>query len=548
MLLFAVVSWIGVAWQQRPVVVRRSWGPRGLIPVKASIGTKEGSAVFGAESSAAKAAAREAVVAREARAKDVWERIAVSSPTIFREPVVVSESAPEGLSGTWFVNGLGSCRIGDRLVHPFEAHGFIKAIRFERGVVSIQSRYVETAVQKLESWARRPLFRGAMSNVADFTFPGFVLNALSPSTRSVAQLAVRKWGDKLLAMTDNAPFYAMDTENLETVGVETLFGSLDERGMLAHTRVDHRRGTMVAAATEFKVFDDQTRVVFWEFDEAGREVSRVEHDAPFFVFHDWALTEDYYVVPFTNGIFDVSRIGNFALGRIPATDLFGFDPSATAKLLLIPRDGSREPTTADLGQFGSIFHVGPTWVSDGRLTAHVLMFDRYEFGGEMGFDVRRQTFDPIPWSEANGGPKLYRVDVDLETRQTALKKLSDIPTDMPTFFRDVDECRYVYGASGVRPEGWFPFNALSKFDLETQETTLWIPPDSAEDCVTSEPLFVPRADQEDDGWVLSLLHNVATNSTELLVFDAHDFGAGPIWSTKIAELWPWNVHTTFDPA
>ena len=41
---------------------------------------------------------------------------------------------------------------------------------------------------------RRPLVRGAMSNVAEFDkFPDHLLNAASPSTRSVAQLAVRSW-------------------------------------------------------------------------------------------------------------------------------------------------------------------------------------------------------------------------------------------------------------------------------------------------------------------------------------------------------------------
>ena len=34
------------------------------------------------------------------------------------------------IKGTYYINGLSSCQIGDRLIHPFEAHGYCKSFVF----------------------------------------------------------------------------------------------------------------------------------------------------------------------------------------------------------------------------------------------------------------------------------------------------------------------------------------------------------------------------------------------------------------------------------
>uniref|UniRef100_A0A7S3NHN6 Dioxygenase n=1 Tax=Aureoumbra lagunensis TaxID=44058 RepID=A0A7S3NHN6_9STRA len=513
-------------------------------------------------------------VIEEDSAKVAWETVALSAAEICPEEIEVGRNAPKGLRGTWYVNGLSSCQIGNRLVHPFEAHGFIKAFRFDgEGKVTMRSRFVETDVQRYEAIAKRPLYRGAMSNVANFEkFPDFLLNAVSPSTRAVAQLAVRCWGkDQLFASTDNAPWFRLDPVTLETIGEESMNNHL-LRGtkMLAHTRIDHDRNVMCAAAAEFDAFENTTKLILFEFDVKGNQLSRIELTEPFFIFHDFAITQDFWIIPINPGKFDLDKLPNFIFGRAPATDIFQLDFNRNLCLLLVPRgerknfigkDAADQAIRIDLGCFGATFHVGPHWIdSHGRLIAHAFIFERYIFGGEMGFDIRKQQFNPTPWSLSNGGPKLHRIIIDnvrSVPKLTEFIKLSEIPTDMPTMHPDRDgyKSRYVYGTAGIRDIGWFPFNSLVKFDLDTDQVDIWRPsdPQVRHYCVTSEPYFLPRLqqsdsnDDDDDGWLLSLLHDVANNVTELQIFDAKHLSTGPIWSTSIGKLWPWNVHTTFDP-
>ena len=208
-----------------------------------------------------------------------------------------------------------------------------------------------------------------------------------------------------------------------------------------------------------------------------------------------------------------------------------------------------ETVKVDLGAFACVFHMGPCWVEDGNLIAHVLLFERYgSLGNAMGFDVRSQAFDPIPWSRGNGGPTLRRVVADAATGELLeMTRLSDLKLDMPTFhpLRDGLPNRAVFGTAGVRPDGWFPFNALAKYDLVTNKEEVW---QTNDDSVVSEPYYVPRSDADDgEGWVLSLVTDTARDATELLVFDAARFRDGPVWTATVGELWPWNVHTTFVP-
>ena len=45
---------------------------------------------------------------------------------------------------------------------------------------------------------------------------------------------------------------------------------------------------------------------------------------------------------------------------------------------------------------------------------------------------------------------------------------------------------------------------------------------------------MPRSDADDgEGWVLSLVTDTARDATELLVFDAARFGAGPVWTATV---------------
>jgi carotenoid cleavage dioxygenase-like enzyme len=704
----------------------------------------------------------------------VWRQVATSPDPMVHDHTILSLSSSSsssslssssrssppfhprlhGLVGTYYVNGLASCQIGgthskdnngssssnSRLIHPFESHGFLKAIelRFQEDVSSLSSsssvsssvsssasssassssssstttistttttatsipyvtltaQYVNTPVRKMEKHFQRPLFRGAMSTISNTTASIWnqLINAMSPTSRETANLAVRVWPpplsssssssssllslppnmsssfstssaatttttntlssissvSKLFVSADNNRFYAMDPFSLQTLGVEYMKkNSLQNYpNMLAHTRVDARQQRLVTCAIQYQPFQQSTILTFHEFDQDGElaigEISQY-CISPAVVLHDWSLTENYYVIPAAVVTFDMSQISNLVWGKSTATDLFTINHSSPATCYLFPRPGTAvyqhdpRPIHAMMNnqRHGVVFHMGPAYekllINNNTVSAlsndpmnidhhsgssssssrHIVevfpfVFDRYQFGNEMGFQLHEQQFTPTPWSIENGGPRLEKWNIEFSSEnddhndsniqqprnnfRSAMITSIPLPqqnrrviADMPTFHPQCDgggsPARYVYTVCGIRNQGWFPFNAVAKHDLSTGSAEIWpkeaaamindnIPWDGGS-CVWAEPLFVPRQQQlhhqqqqqqqqqqsngleldEDDGWVISTIHDTSNNTTSLAIFDARNFGMGPIETIRLAnELWGWNIHSTFVPA
>jgi hypothetical protein len=84
--------------------------------------------------------------------------------------------------------------------------------------------------------------------------------------------------------------------------------------------------------------------------------------------------------------------------------------------------------------------------------------------------------------------------------------------------------RYVW--SMTAPRGWFLFDGLVRFDLETGAEQRWQFPDGV---YASESPMAPRpgATAEDDGWLVTFTTDAARDRSECQVFDAARISEGP---------------------
>lgn len=518
---------------------------------------------------------------RATRAKEVWSTIALQPTRDSTQAIDLLTSAEiydavkfRGfckMKGTYFINGLASCKIGDRLMHPFEAHGFVKAFVFDgQGALVLKKKVVQTDLTKKELKEKKPLARGVMSTIADLSFPSSILNMISPSTRDTANLVSYLWpppdkGDSLLiTCTDNGEPHVLDPRTLETRGklvdiVPKLSTRLAGAKLLAHARVDGDRIVMCINDLQVpgETNEGNTTMTFLELDIDWNVISSREHTTRFMVFHDWILTENYYVVPKNPAVMQWPQLAEFILGMNVGTSVFKMDESCNGEIVLIPRQAGGEVHDIRADKFFNIFHFGPTYEEDGHLILHGCAFDSYTFGREMGFDGASQTFDPIDWgtSGAAPAPHLDRYVIDLksmtivESKRIAIETADtsglDVPVDMPTFRFEGKPSRYAYLVGACRPEGWFPFRSIVKLDLKEERTYNW---DAGDDCVVCEPMFLPRSeDFEDDGFVISIVHDAKNEVCTLVVWDAPTFGDGPIARVELGDLMPWCVHGSWYP-
>ncbi len=524
---------------------------------------------------------------RAIKAKETWSTVALqptensvevmnlkSSSTVIHDQRLFDEFT--SMKGTYFMNGLSNCQLGNRLVHPFEAHGYCKSLVFDgNGQVHLTSRIVDTPLSKKEREKDEILHRGVMSTVADMdSIFGNVKNALSPSDRDTANLTADLWPPPntrnkdgiapiLIVCTDNGEPYALDPQSLEMRGrlgdvlpkLKTVFPKGTK--CLAHTRHDTVRNRFVMCIFKMVIPGEEMKgnsyMEFLEFDENFDLVSRRDFTTRFIVFHDWALTQNYYVVPKNPAYLRWANIGKFAIGQSLGTDVFAMEEETNGEFILIPRHDSKEEVKeVKSDAFFNCFHIAPTFEKEeeDELIINGCIFDSYTFGGEMGFDGVSQTFDPVKWG-AEGGlappPRLDQFVIDTNTFEIKRKeRVPVIPVDMPNFNGDAKPCKYSYFLGAERPEGWFPFRQIVKLDLETFESAVY---DVGDGRVASEPMFVPRSSQksEDDGFVLSIVHDADEKRSQLLIWDAENFSRGPIAECSLGRLFPWCVHGSFYP-
>ena len=553
----------------------------------------------------------EAIRRRASTAKETWSAIAMEPTSdrvrhkidlldpnsgkvrVLRDPLLFQNFA-NTIRGTYFVNGLSSCQIGDRLVHPFEAHGFCKSFVFDGdGSLEVTSRNVETPLAVSERSQNKVINRGVMSTVASMDNPlGVVQNALSSSERDTANLTADLWPPPkkkngqstpnsidplLIVTTDNGEPYAVDPKTLETKGrlcdvlpkLEAIFNPPSDKSektesnkFLAHTRYDAERNrfvmcinTMVIPGDDFK---GNSQMEFLEFDENFDLVSRRKHTTRFMVFHDWVLTQNYYVVPKNPAYLKWKNIMKFAFGASLGTDVFAMEEETNGEFILIPRFDTEEPVRdVKCDAFFNCFHFGPSFEQTNptsgktEMVIHGCVFDHYTFGGEMGFNGVTQEFDPISWGDVGGlapPPRLDKFVINMETFHLEEKtRIPMIPVDMPCFEADAVPLGHSYFLGASRPEGWFPFRQIVKLDLETHESFVY---DAGDHSVTSEPIFVPRDEttkHTDDGYVMSIIHNAQEKDSFLTIWDSKTFEQGPIAEVSLDMLFPWCVHGSFHP-
>lgn len=269
--------------------------------------TAPGSAPAASRGTAPTASAAE-LLEHRSMARDMWRTIALSDARPrderwdlrARARLLDSPRAAEkladfcALKGTYYVNGLASCMVGDELVHPFESHGYAKALSLNGdGTATFRARITETACAAVERERGRVVHRGVMSKGL-----GFPQNLVVPQDRDTANIALRAWPPApdapnrvLIASGDNGTPHALDPRTLETRGplpeCVTSMAALEGKRLLAHTRYDAQRGRLVFAATAVAVngaFGGARSVLdFLEVDEKGEVVSHVTHETDFMV-------------------------------------------------------------------------------------------------------------------------------------------------------------------------------------------------------------------------------------------------------------------------
>ncbi len=444
----------------------------------------------------------------------------VSSEMQAADLVVEQGNIPEDLYGMYVVNGPSQRFKPATRYHYYDGDGMLNAITFKDGKASYNSRWVQTFELQEEMAAGHNIWPG----LAGPFRPDLPHSPIKDS----ANTDIIFYAGRLLALWYLAGTpYRIDPRTLATLGAENFDGRLDHN-LSAHSKVDPNTGELLF----FHYQDTAPYMRYGLADADGNLVLDQPIDLPGpRAPHDMGVTTNYAI------LHDLPYFQDDDILRQHNRRVVRFHPDVPARFGILPRRGG------DVRWFEAepcyLLHVVNAWEEGNE----VVMVgcrqpnpggrrDKSEAPLTSQLAVRRRVHVLHQWR------------FDLATGKTRERQLDDLNTEFPTINRLFlgRPSRYGYlqylplpADDGSITGRCQTFDALIKYDTSDGSLQRY---DYGARCSGSETHFAPRrgatADmREDDGYLVTYVHDGNDWVSRCLIFDARDISKGPVATVRM---------------
>ncbi len=446
-----------------------------------------------------------------------------------RAELTVEGTLPAVTPGTAYWNGPARFARGTvRYRNWLDGDGLICALSLGNGRPHVATRFVRSEKFVREEAAGRAIFRQFGTSFAgDELKRGIGLE--SPVNVSAYPL-----GDTLLAFGEQGLPWAIDPRTLETRGLFTFGGQLNEiTPFSAHPKFDHHTGEMFNFGVSFSA--EHPLVNVFRFDAGGTLVYRRRVPLPYAAsMHDFALSASFavfYVSPF------VLDIGRLMQGGSTLMDALSWEPARGSRLLVVSRETGEVRASVAVGNKYCLHLVNAFEAAD-RLIVDVVEYDRPIYDQ---YQVIPSLFENVP----AGIPTRIEVDVAggqvIGRRELPYSCAPDFPAhDVKLTARAyTDFWMLGIGATG-RPGRKF-LNQLVHFNWDRSSAEIYQAP--PEHYLGGEPLFLPAG--TGGGIVVCQSFDAARTASSFVVFDALAVSCGPIATLRVPSPVPPLFHSSF---
>jgi carotenoid cleavage dioxygenase len=420
----------------------------------------------------------------------------------------IEGSLPRPLQGRYVRTGPNPIHADPVHHHWFVGDGMLHGVRLADGRAQwYRNRYVNAAPA------------AALKGVPEATGP-------TNGSGGSGNTNVVHHAGRIIALTETSTPFEIDPE-LETVA-RTDFGGPLPGGMTAHPKFDPVTGEMHVMAYYFV----EPFLRYHVIDASGRLVRTEELDVggPVMV-HDMGLTESSVIAFDLPVLFDMDMVA--AGHRLP----YRWSDDYQARVGVMPRRGTAADTR---------------WVDiDPCYVFHPL--NAYDDGGDVVIDV--VVYDTMFKRDLDGPTdttqRFERWVIDATAGKMRTETIDDRPQEFPRGDERLATKRHRYGYAlgtvlGEQGGGLSLTTSILKHDLDSRNT-LEQPMGAGR--TAGEFVFVPAADDagEDEGWLLGYVYDAATDKSDLVVLDAHDFGSDPVAVVHLPVRVPAGFHGNWIP-
>jgi len=441
--------------------------------------------------------------------------------------LAVRGSLPKELSGVLYRIGPARHDVyGERFASWFDGDGMVHALALDGGRVTYENRFVETPGKIAEDAAKKRLYAGFATRGPGGPFSRF---GHRNDRKNPANTNVVFHAGKLLALCEAGRPFRLDPASLRTLGEDDMGGALPEGSTYsAHPKLDRKTGEMwnfgvtYGARATLDVFRTTRE------GQTSRAARLVLPEAA--MVHDFALTATKAVFVIAPIVLPRVPIG-IVLGQRSFAESLRYRPELGTRVAVVDRaSGEARWVSADAFM---MFHVANAWDEGDDVVVDVCAYP----------DARiMRTIEDVMGGDTPQPARAYLERLRIPRSGAVLRKrLSPTALELPRVAARVlgTEHTRVYGVSWAEDADFIARPAV--VDTRTGEARVAPlgPAEYAGECV---PVTKPGASSESDVWLLTLVLDGVSRTTELRVLDGADIAAPPVARVHLPHVVPFGFH------
>lgn len=449
------------------------------------------------------------------------------------DALALSGKWPADFRGRFYRNGPAlNERDGQRYRHWFAGDGMVQQFGFEGGTkpaVRHLGRLVRTPKLQAEQKTGKFLYSayGTKIEPAEGAAPG-----QGPDSFNVANTNAIEHAGRVLAMWEGGSAFALNPDDLSTLGAVTWADGLAQMPFSAHPKLD-------AKGNLWNFGSAGANLVVWHVDPKGQLVRAQIGETPYpgGMAHDATITAQYIVLPLPPV--------KLAFGEdVAGGKAFTYEPNEPLRILVMKKDDIAQRRVFELPS-QMVFHIGNAHErADGGIALSFVGSPTPEF-------VMRGAAALLAGHPASfGGSSTQLAVLDMRTGKASVEDLRDnveFPRVHP--LREGLSTRWLLTAAtwAGSPDKQHWFHGLQLRDTETGRVQRC---DYGIGTVVEEHIVVakPGGRHELDAWLLGTTFDIAEGVTRVNLLDARHLADGPIATATLPYWLPYGFHGNFTAA
>lgn len=447
---------------------------------------------------------------------------------------ILSGKIPEGLRGSLYRNGPGRLeRGGVRVGHWFDGDGAILGVHFTDAGATGLYRYVQTSGYQEEAVVGEFLYGNY-----GMTAPGAIWNQWLKPIKNVANTSVLALPDQLLALWEGGNPHALDLQTLETKGIENLTQLAEGAPYSAHPKIDPKTGEIF----NFGVVPGlKATLRVYKSDRTGKIIQQASVPLNCLsLVHDFVMAGQYLVFFVPPMQLNLLLAG---VGLSSFSDAMEWQPGKATQIIVLDRETLSLVSCTETEPWFQ-WHFSNGYVAkNGSIIVDFVRYPDFQTNQYLKEVAMGQTH-----TQSKG--TLWRSHLNPQTgKVTQLEELLDKACEFPIVPQQAVGQASPHTYLVIHRDGADVtqelFGAIARFDQQTDTLTV---ADMGENRYPSEALYAPDALNPEQGWVLTVVYDGNSDTSEVVVFDSDALDEEPVCRLGLPSVIPFSFHGKWKPA